>query len=616
MLRDQDIICISSIDWEFIWQGHQVIMSSLADHGNRVLFIENTGVRPPNLKDLPRLKRRLYNWFHSTKGIRKERENLYIYSPLILPFPYSRIARWVNRHLLTATLERWVRSVGFSNPIVWTFLPTGIALDIIGSIDSKVTIYYCIDNFAASSPVAKRIRETERELLRKVDLVFVTAKNLYEWCSQYNENVHIFPFGVDMDVYEKARDGRPEPPEDIASIRHPIVGYVGGVHKWIDIDLAQFLAESHPDKSFVFVGPLQTDVRRLQALPNTHFLGQKRYEELPRYVAHFDVCAIPYLITEYTKNVYPTKLNEYLTLGKPVVSTAIPEVEAFSERNGNIVYIGRSKEEFSSLIEQAAKAATTPELYEKRISVASREGSWREKIEKMCELIEKKISAKEEERALHWKDNILRFYRKSERGIASSIVALLVIYLALFHTPLLWWVAKPLKLSSPLEKADAIVVLAGGVGESGKAGQGFEERVKYGVELFKEGYARHFIFSSGYTYAFKEAEVMKVLAVSLGVPGSSILLETNAKNTYENIEFSCIFLRLRNYKSAILISSPYHMRRVSLVCRKRAPDIHFAYAPIPHSIFYGNERSVELKHIVAIAHEYLGILYYWWKGYA
>ncbi len=615
MLKGQDIICISSIDWDFIWQGHQVIMSTLADQGNRVLFIENTGVRSPSLRDLPRLKKRIYNWFHSTKGIRKEKENLYIYSPIILPFPYSRIARRINKFLLVGALERWVKSIGFSNPVLWTFLPTGVALDIIDSINSKAVVYYCIDNLSESSPGAKRIRQTEIDLLRKADLVFVTAKNLYDFCARYNRNVHIFPFGVDMDVYEKARSGDIRPPEDIASIRHPIVGYIGGIHKWIDVELEKFLAQSHPDKSFVFVGPLQIDVEALKALSNVHFLGQKRYEDLPRYVSQFDVCTIPYLITEYTKNVYPTKLNEYLTLGKPVVSTAIPEVEAFNERNENVVRIGRSKEEFSSLIDAAVSRKTSAQEYEKRAHVALKESSWSVKIEKMCALLEEKIAEKEKERSLRWKDNLLMLYRASKRRMVPVLAAALAAYLILFHTPFIWYVGRPLKVANSIEKSDAIIVLAGGVGESGKAGQGYEERVKYGVELFKSGYSPHLVFSSGYTYAFKEAEVMKALAVSLGVPGDAITLNENAKDTYENIKFTRDILVREGWKKAILISSPYHMLRASLVCRKAAPGIAYCYAPIPYSIFFGPESAVWPRHIIAILHEYLGIVYYWYKGY-
>lgn len=208
MLKNQDIICISSIDWDFIWQGHQEIMVTLARNGNRVLFIENTGVRSPTLQDLPRIKRRIYSWLHSVKGIRKEEENLYIYSPIILPFPYSRIARRLNRHIMLSAIKRWVRSLSFSNPIIWTFLPTSLVLDIIEGIDNRLVVYYCIDNFEASSPRARRIRTTEKILLEKADLVFVTANNLFDWCSGHNKNVHLFPYGVNEDVYEKDKGRR------------------------------------------------------------------------------------------------------------------------------------------------------------------------------------------------------------------------------------------------------------------------------------------------------------------------------------------------------------------------------------------------------------------------
>jgi len=121
MLHGRDVVCISSIDWDFIWQGHQEIMASLAEHGNRVLYIENTGVRPPRLRDLPRVRTRLRNWWRGTKGFRQERENLVVYSPIVLPFPYSRLARWVNRTLLMRALRRWMRATDFRRPVVWTF---------------------------------------------------------------------------------------------------------------------------------------------------------------------------------------------------------------------------------------------------------------------------------------------------------------------------------------------------------------------------------------------------------------------------------------------------------------------------------------------------------------
>src|SRR3972149_1264733 len=231
MLKNENIICISSIDWDFIWQGHQEIMSAFAKNGNRVLFIENTGIRSPKLEDVQRLKKRIVSWFKSIKGFRKEMENLYVYSPVILPFPYSRVARFINKYLLIRSIKRWMRVMGFSNPIIWTFLPTGTALDIINNIEGKLLIYYCIANF----------------------------KNII-------------------------------------------------------------------------------------------LLGKKDFEELPYYINEFDVCIIPYLKSGYTATVYPTKLNEYHALGKPVVSTDLPEVKAFNDNNGGVVYIGKDYEDFSKNI--------------------------------------------------------------------------------------------------------------------------------------------------------------------------------------------------------------------------------------------------------------------------
>src|SRR5262245_34504023 len=182
----RDVVCISSIDWDFIWQGHQEIMSTLAAEGHRVLFVENTGVRAPRARDLPRLRQRIRNWWRGTKGFREERPNLFVYSPLLLPLPYSRLARPVNRFLLARALRRWMRATGFYRPIVWTFLPTPIALDLVADLDPALTIYYCIDDLAASSPGARRIVASEEDLFRAADLVFVTSEKLRQRASRYS----------------------------------------------------------------------------------------------------------------------------------------------------------------------------------------------------------------------------------------------------------------------------------------------------------------------------------------------------------------------------------------------------------------------------------------------
>src|SRR5690606_18537157 len=213
-----DVLCISSIDWDFIWQGHQEIMSTLAAQGHRVLFLENTGVRRPSLRDVPRLRQRLRNWARGTRGFREERPNLFVFSPIVLPLPYSRVARWINRTLLVRAIRRWMRAVGASRPVVWTFLPTPLAHELIDRLDPLLTVYYCIDDFSSSSPEARRIRSSEEAMFRRADLVFVTSETLRQRAAASSSRVHFFPFGVKFHAFEEARQAPRQVPDDLAPL--------------------------------------------------------------------------------------------------------------------------------------------------------------------------------------------------------------------------------------------------------------------------------------------------------------------------------------------------------------------------------------------------------------
>src|SRR6185369_10027761 len=205
MLSGHNILCISSIDWSEHWQIHQELMTRLAEQGNRVLYVENTGVRAPRVSDLSRVRRRVMNWWRSTRGFRVERENLFVYSPLFLPFPYSRVAGWLNRVLLFRALTRWMQATGFTRPIVWTFLPTPLAHSLIEEVSPKAIIYYCADDFSASSAAARRIVGSETRLIREADLVFATSERLRERAARLGGRVHRVPAGVNFDEFARAR---------------------------------------------------------------------------------------------------------------------------------------------------------------------------------------------------------------------------------------------------------------------------------------------------------------------------------------------------------------------------------------------------------------------------
>src|SRR5215472_10995131 len=468
--RRADVVCISSIDWDFIWQGHQEIMSRLAAEGHRVLFVENTGVRAPKVRDLPRVRQRIRNWWRGTKGFRQERPNLFIYSPLLLPLPYFWLARWINRRLLSRALRRWMEAVGFTRPILWTFLPTPLALDIIRAVDPQVTIYYCIDDLASSSPGARKIVTSEERLFRQADLVFVTSERLRERAARYRGDVHLFPFGVNLERFEEVRRSPDNPPQDLGPLARPVIGYVGGLHQWVDQPLVAAVAEQLPEMSFALVGPAQTDVSALERCANVTLFGQRAHPDLPRYVKEFDVGIVPYLLTDYTANVYPTKLNEYLSMGIPVVATDLPEIRRFNHDHGNVVEVAGDANAFAAEIRRSLNGVSTPDVVKRRIEVAQ-SNSWDRRVSAMTRLIEGAM-AKRAESDQRWDQALRRIYRRTRAHVAELVIAVAAVCLVVFYTNAVWRVAAPLRMSSPPTHADAIVVFAGGVGENGKAGGG------------------------------------------------------------------------------------------------------------------------------------------------
>ena len=612
MERKPDIVCISSIDWDFIWQGHQEIMSRLAADGHRVLFIENTGVRAPNMRDLPRVRQRVRNWWRGTKGFRQDRPNLFIYSPLLLPWPYLRPSRWINRFVLMRAIRRWMDATGFFQPIAWTFLPTPLARDLLGAIKPRLTIYYCIDDFASSSAGAKRIVASEERLFKDADLVFVTSERLRQRAARFSDRVHLFPFGVSLERFDAARRGADAVPADLAGLGRPVIGYVGGLHQWIDQDLLSAAAAAMPDTAFALIGPEQTDVARLRQCSNIHLLGLREHHELPSYVKGFDLGIVPYRLTEYTANVYPTKLNEYLSMGIPVVATDLPEIRRFNAEHGNIIAIAGDAAAFATAIRDALAYAGPPQV-ERRVEVAHA-NSWQSRIAVMQALIDEGIERKAAT-SQRWDETLRRVYRRTRTRIAWAVIGLAAVYLLVFNTNLLWWSARPLFVERPPTQADAIVVFAGGVGESGKAGGGAQERLARAVELYRAKYAPVLILSSGYVYSFHEADVMRAMAIDQGVPDSAIMLEQHATNTFQNVKYVDEILRDRRWTRILLVSSPYHMRRAVMVWKKQAPEVEVVPTPVEQSQFYDHGRGANLEQVRGIIQEYLAILGYWRRGW-
>lgn len=614
-LWGEDVVCLSSIDWDFLWQAHQEIMRRLAADGNPVLFIENTGVRSPNLSDLPRLLRRLANWWGGTQGFHERAPNLIVLSPLLLPFPYSRLCRWVNSRLLGRSISRWVGATKRGSPILWTFLPTPIVHDLIERLGPSLVIYYCADNLAASSPGAEAVAESERRLFARADLVFTTSRAIQR---RAGSEAHYFPPAIDYAKFERRRLNPGREPEDLARIPHPRIGYVGGLHRWVDFALLRQAALARPGIHFVCVGPEQADAAALKGLPNVHLLGPRPHDALPAYIAAFDCALIPYRLTEFTESVYPVKLNEYLAMGVPVVSTALPEVAAYNEEHGGVVRVLRSGDELAPELDAALDEGALRR--EARVAAARRNG-WDERVSKMTELLEARLAENRASPAVVT-GIIGRLADGGRRWTFAAVLSLLVVA-ALRLTPLGWLAAEPLRRADPPAAADAVIVLAGGAGETGRNGQGYEERISRAIQVYHAKSAPKIYIASGESLAFTEQHLMRTIALAHGVPDSDILLGPQAGSSRRMVAEAAKTAASMGWARVILVSSPYHMRRATILWRRHRPGTEVLAAP-SNSRFYGGHSArpperpssgptfIQLK---ALAQEYVTLAYYRLRGW-
>lgn len=412
MISGRDVIIISSIEWDFLWQAHQEIASRLAAAGNRVLYIENTGVRAPRLRDSRRVAHRFWNWLRSllNGGVREIEANLFVCSPLALPPFAGSWRRFLNQKWFLPLIARTVRKLNLSDPLLWTYLPTNTALDLVTLLGTpaSVMVYYCADNFSQLTSRTAELGDSERGILKAADVVFATCAELAENCRKWNGNVHIFPAGVNLEAFPLHNDASRAYSKNtngnaVEAIRHlsrPIIGYIGGVHDHIDFRLLIDLARSRPTWSLVFVGTLQTSVGDLSNLANVHFMGQQPHDSLAAYLHEFDVCIVPYVTSAYTATVVPTKINEYLAAGKAVVSTNLPAVVELNRQYDVLQTSSPRSADFLSAIERTLMMPENGDIKAQRRRVAE-QSDWGLRLEQMSQLIEIELRRKENAAVSH-----------------------------------------------------------------------------------------------------------------------------------------------------------------------------------------------------------------------
>jgi len=388
-----DIICFSSAYWdEELWTNKQHMMSRLAERGHRVLYVD-PGASFKSIKKVLKGEysaRRLLFWFERINA------NLWRLLPILLPLRRFSRFKPLSWWILAQIIKHFIRAQQFTKPIIWIYHPE--AVRILDHLEGELTCYDCVDDYAtfpyyANKPTRRQeIIQLENRLLKLADVVFTTSQQLYVEKGKHNPNTYLVPNVADAKHFAKARLDETEIPGDIMRIAHPIIGFIGALDAYkVDVDLIAYIAQKHPEWSIVLIGPKGVGGKEL-AIPslgqtNIHFLGYRQYEVLPNYLKAFDVCIIPYRLSEHTQNIFPMKFFEFLATGKPVVTTALPALE----RYGDVARMAKSREEFMHEIEEALQENSS--LATKRQAVAW-QNTWDKRIGEVISIIEQRMAEK------------------------------------------------------------------------------------------------------------------------------------------------------------------------------------------------------------------------------
>lgn len=396
MISNQNILCISYTTWygEFVKSIVQ-LMSYLA-HKNNVLFAEY----PFTIKDVASglsgnqmfpVKKILGLQSRITEIQTSTDFNLHLFNaPPVLPFAFLSndklfySALRMNTSIISRSLQKSMDRLHFQKPIIINAFNPFVGFNMLGKLNESLHIYYCYDaiNDARNK---QRGLEVENKFCSLVDGVITSSDELYKSKSDYNPNTFIVKNGVEFDLFNKVVKW-----DTPFKNKKKRIGFIGSIDFRFDIELICWLTEQLPEYEFMIVGRNANEeaYNRLAGLPNVILKKPVKPDEVPHIMYSCDVGLIPLTRIPINRNVYPMKINEYLSVGLPVVMTDFAELPEFSE----VVSVASTKEEFlKKVIDEIENDSV--EKKQQRINLA-RNNSWAARAEEFSDAIIKTLERK------------------------------------------------------------------------------------------------------------------------------------------------------------------------------------------------------------------------------
>jgi glycosyltransferase involved in cell wall biosynthesis len=223
----------------------------------------------------------------------------------------------------------------------------------------------------------------EHILIKNADAIFTNSLFLEKYAQTINNVCFFTGQGCDTHLYDP--ESITSVPEDIIQIPYPIIGYTGALRTLrLDIPLLETIASKRPNWSFVFIGTEDESFSKsaLHFMPNVHFLGSRDAHLLPTYVSSFDVAINPQIVNKTTLGNYPRKIDEYLSMGKPVVATRTEAMEMFSD----YVFLADNCETFIQGIDYALQHNTPAQIQARKEYAQTH--TWEKVVKTMIQIIQ------------------------------------------------------------------------------------------------------------------------------------------------------------------------------------------------------------------------------------
>jgi glycosyltransferase involved in cell wall biosynthesis len=319
---------------------------------------------------------KLFAFFKELNASETNKSNITVIRSLGIPFQDYKLIRIINGFIIIRLLKRKMNALNFHSPILITNSP--VMQEVIRKLGETIRVFYCLDDYTAFEGTLQSMESLENELMKIIDVAFFISEELFKIKQAKPEHSYCINQGVNTEHFRKRMLPIPSAVQDI---KKPIIGFMGCIAPWVDMELIRNIATRNPQWTFLIVGNSIVDVKPFYSISNMKFTGKVSYEQLPAYVQMFDIGLIPFKLIPVAIASNPLKLLEYFSMGIPVVSTPLPEIIKYKP----LVHIGRTVEEFESAI-RLNLATDDQRLQEARIQKAA-EYSWENVVDNQLRII-------------------------------------------------------------------------------------------------------------------------------------------------------------------------------------------------------------------------------------